>query len=202
MTKITKITESKNPLKRPISPSSSSSSEREPKRQTIANNTDDTNMPINKPSSNDLHSLDSIEGNASFTQALGPLITEFRLLRESVDTVHHDYADLKQTISKQKEELKQDLADKIDKNTNQLMEVSHKNKILQKENEHLKTSLHCIEQIQLLNNVIITGIPEGPYEQYSITRLRVQEMIAVTIDSGDTEADLAKAKGIEITSCN
>ena len=27
-------------------------------------------------------------------------------------------------------------------------------------------------------------------------------MIAVTIDSGDTEADLAKAKGIEITSCN
>ena len=27
-------------------------------------------------------------------------------------------------------------------------------------------------------------------------------MITVTIDSGDTEADLAKAKGIEITSCN
>ena len=73
---------------------------------------------------------ESIEGNASLTQALGPLITEFRLLRESVDTVHHNYADLKQTISKQKEELKQDLADKIDKNTNQLMEVSHENKIL------------------------------------------------------------------------
>ena len=121
---------SKNPLKRPISPSSSSSSERESKRQTKANNTNDINMPIDKPSSNDLHSLDRIEGNASLTQALGPLITEFRLLRESVDTVHHDYADLKQTISKQKEELKQDLADKIDKNTNQLMEVSHENKIL------------------------------------------------------------------------
>ena len=66
-TKITKLMESKTLLKRPISPSSSSSSEREPKRQTIANNTDETNMPIDKPSSNDLHSLDSIEGNASLT---------------------------------------------------------------------------------------------------------------------------------------
>ena len=109
---------------------------------------------------------------------------------------------MKQTISKQKEELKQDLADKIDKNTNQLMEVSHENKILQKESEHLTTTLDHIEQNQLSNNVIIMGIPEGPYEQYSITKLRVQEMITVTIDSGDTEADLAKAKGIEITSCN
>ena len=159
-------------------------------------------MPIDKPSSNDLHSLDSIEGNASLTQALGPLIIEFRLLKESVDTVHHDYADLKQTISKQKEELKQDLANKIDKNTNQLMEVSNENKILQKENEHLKTRLDHIEKNQLSNNIIITGILEGLYEQYSITKLRVQEMITVTIDSGDTEANLAKAKGIEITSCN
>ena len=32
-------------------------------------------------------------------------------------------------------------------------------------------------------------------------KLRVQEMIAVTIDSGDADADLVKAKGIEITNC-
>ena len=31
---------------------------------------------------------------------------------------------------------------------------------------------------------------------------RVQEMIALTIDSGDANADLLKAKGIEITSCS
>ena len=48
---------------------------------------------------------------------------------------------------------------------------------------------------------MITGIPEGPYEQYGITKLRVQEMIAVTIDSGDREDDLIKAKEVDITSC-
>ena len=50
--------------------------------------------------------------------------------------------------------------------------------------------------------MIITGIPEGPYKQYSITKLRVQEMIAVTIYSGNREDDLTKAKEIDITSCN
>ena len=154
-------------------------------------------MSTDKPSSDNLHSLESVEENALLKQALGPLITEFRLLRESVNTIHQDYADLKHTISKQKEELKQDLADKIDKNTTQLIEVNNENKILRKENEDLKTSLDHIEQNQLSNNVIITGIPEGPYEQYSTTKLRVQEMIAVTIDSGDADADLVKAKGIE-----
>ena len=79
--------------------------------------------------------------------------------------------------------------------------MSNENKILRKENEDLKTRLYHIEQNQLSNNVIITGIPEGPCEQYSTTKLRVQEMIAVTIDSGDADADLVKAKGIEITSC-
>ena len=79
--------------------------------------------------------------------------------------------------------------------------MSNENKILRKENEDLKTRLDHIEQNKLSNNVIITGIPEGPYEQYSTTKLRVKEMIAVTIDSGDADADLVKAKGIEITSC-
>ena len=66
----------------------------------------------------------------------------------------------------------------------------------------MKSRLDRIEQSQLLNNVIITGIPEGPYEQYSITKLRVQEMIAHTIDSGDVNDDLKKAKAIEITRCS
>ena len=94
------------------------------------------------------------------------------------------------------------MVNKIDSNTSQLIEASLENKILHKENEHLKTRLDYIEQNQLSNNIIIMGIPEGPYEQYSITKLRVQEMIAGTIDSEDAEADLEMAKGIEITSCS
>ena len=149
----------KNPLKRPISPSSTSSNERDSKRQIKENNLDLHTMSTDKPSSDNLHSLESVEENSILKQALGPLITEFRLLRESVNTIHQDYADLKHTISKQKEELKQDLTDKIDKNTTQLIEVSNENKILRKENEDLKTRLDRIEQNQLSNNVIITGIP-------------------------------------------
>ena len=191
----------KIPQKRLISPSSTSSNERVSKRQITESNFNLPTMSTDKSASDNLHSLDGVEDNTILKQVLGPLITKFRLLRESVNTVHQDYADLKHTISKQKEELKQDLSDKIDKNTTQLIEVSNENKILWKENEDLKTRLDCIEQNQLSNNVIITGIPEGPYEQYSTTKLRVQETIAVTIDSGDTDADLDKAKGIEITSC-
>ena len=82
------------------------------------------------------------------------------------------------------------------------MEISQENRTLRKENESLRSRLDQIKQNQLSNNVMLTGIPEGPFEQYGTTKLRVQEMIAVTIDSGDREDDLIKAKEIDITSCN
>ena len=188
-----------NALKCPISPSNDTI-EQATKRTNI-----ETNPNLNSPTMSTQQTtqgLDSIEANTSIKQALGPLISEFRLLRESIETVHQDYADLKQTISKQKEDIKQDLTDKIEKNTSQLIEINKENKFLRKENNELKSRLDRIEQNQLTNNVILTGIPEGPYEQYSITRLRVQEMIAHTIGSGDVNDDLEKAKAIEITRCS
>ena len=211
MTKVTSKTESnsKNPIKRPISPMSNLTEERNLKRQ-LTENRKMLKINIDKSQTNSSENPKNLtpcpsqeaENNSVLRNALGSLITKFRLLRESVDTIHEDYADLKQTISKQKEDLKQELADQIDRNISQLNEVTHKNKILHKENENLRTWLDHIEQNQLSNNVIITGIQEGPYEQYSTTKLRVQGIIVVTIDSGDTAADLEKAKGIEITSCN
>ena len=190
-----------NSLKRPISPSSTTINEREPKRTNIETNPNSHTMS-NQETTHSNPGLDNIEENTTIKQALGPLINEFRLLRESVETVHQDYADLKQTISKQKDDIKQDLTDKIERNTTQLIEINKENKVLRKENNELKSRLDRIEQNQLSNNVIITGIPEGPHEQYSITKLRVQEMIAHTIDSGDVNDDLKKAKTIEITKCS
>ena len=160
-----------------------------------------TNAETPTPAEQD-PSTNIVENNKVLQQALGPLVAKFKLLRESVNTVHTNYKDLKQVISKQKEEIKHELIDKIDRNTTKLVEISQENRILCKENESLKSRLDHIKQNQLSNNVIITGIPEGPYEQYGITKLRVQEMIAVTIDSGDREDDLTKAKEIDITSCN
>ena len=161
-----------NSLKCPISPSSTMINEREPKRTNIETNPNSYTMS-NQETTHSNPGLDNIEENTTIKQALGLLINEFRLLQESVETVHQDYADLKQTISKQKDDIKQDLTDKIERNTTQLIEINKENKVLRKENNELKSRLDRIEQNQLSNNVIITGIPEGPYEQYSITKLRV-----------------------------
>ena len=131
-------------------------------------------------------------------KALGPLLSEFKTLWESMKS---NYADLKQTITKQKEELQQELVNKIDSNTKQLSLISQENKTLQKENDALKTRLDKIKQDQLRDNVMITGIQEGPCEQYSTTKLRIQEMIAVTLNSGNAASDLETSKSIEITNC-
>ena len=87
-----------------------------------------------------------MENNKTIQQVLGPLVTEFKLLRESVNTVHSDYKDLKHVITKQKDEIKHELINKIDKNTSKLEEISQENRILRKENESLKSRLDRIEQ--------------------------------------------------------
>ena len=104
------------------------------------------------------------EVNTSLEKALGPLINQVHLLRESVNTVHADYADLKRTISKPKDEVKQELAHKIESNTQQLNTFAAENEFLRKENDWLKDRLAKIEQNQLRHNVITTGIQEGPFE--------------------------------------
>ena len=146
-------------------------------------------------------SLQPIENNTTLQTVLGLLINEFRLLHESVDTVHSDYADLKSIIFKQKDELKQELAIHIDSNTQQLRSMTQENQALRKECDMLKTRLDKLEQAQLSNNVMITGIQEGPFEPYTMTKLRVYEMIAASIQSGNSSEDLETAKKVEITSC-
>ena len=81
--------------------------------------------PVQSEKAGDSNS--STEENASMQKALGPLIAEFGLLRESVNTVH---ADLKQTISKQKEEVHYELSNKIESNTKQLFAITEEKKYL------------------------------------------------------------------------
>ena len=115
--------------------------------------------------------ISDMEANAGLQKVLCPLIAEFFLLRESVNTVHADYADLKQTISKHKDDVKQELSNKIKSNTIQLNIIAEENKQLKKENDLLKDRLTKIKQNQLGNNVIITRIQEGPFEPYYTTKL-------------------------------
>ena len=147
--------------------------------------------------------ITSVEENASLQKALGPLITEFHHLRESVDTVHADYANPKQAIAKQTITATQDLSEKIESNAKQLNSITVESKGLQKESKELQDRLTKLESVKLSNNTIITGIQEGPFEPYyTTTKHRVYEMIATTIDSGDAAADLEAAKKVEITGCS
>ena len=138
-------------VKQPISPMSLTTSEHESKSlNTMDHSGHDktltdkiTNAETPSPVEQD-PSTNIVENNKVLQQALGPLVTKFKLLRESVNTVHTDYKDLKHVISKQKEEIKHELIDKIDKNTTKLVEIRHENRILCKENESLKSRLDRI----------------------------------------------------------
>ena len=187
--------------KRPISPNQHNleSTSKRPKSSPYTK-MDDNSFVTNSPSTSNSTELNTQGGSDCDTlqKALGPLLNKFRSLRDSVKS---DYADLKQTITKQKEELQKELVHKIDNNTKQLPLISDENKLLCKENTELKSRLDKIEQSQLRNNVLVTGIQEGTYKQYSTTKLRIQEMIAVTINSGNAAQDLETVKSIEITDC-
>ena len=74
----------------------------------------------------------AVEENPTLQAALGPLVKEFQLLRELVNTVHNNYIDLKTTISKQKEDIKNELADKIETNSKQLHKITVENQYLKK----------------------------------------------------------------------
>ena len=188
------------PQKRPISPNQLNTTVTSKRSKSELCVKMDDNSAFNPPSTSNYAELNTTDGNDcdKLQKALGPLMNEFRSLRDSVKS---DYADLKHTITKQKDELQKELVHKIDSNTKQLSLISEENKLLRKENTKLKSRLDTIEQSQLRNNVLVTGIQEGPYEQYNTTKLRIQEMIAVTINSGNAVQDLETAKRIEITDC-
>ena len=171
-------------------------------------NTNETKMPENSKV-DEIDPITTAAENTSLSNVLGPLISEFHHIRESVDTVHVDYADLKVTIiSKQASTATADLVSKIESNTSQLTNIAIENQNLCKENKELWDRLTKVKVTQLSNNIIITGIQEGPFEPYHTiepyhtTKLRVYEMIAITIDSGDKQADLETAKKVEITGCS
>ena len=104
-----------------------------------------------------------------------------RKLRESV---HQDMHDLQTVISNQQKdltqleeclthsqnEIKSHLTTKVKQNTRNVKLVMEENKMLRKENNHLKDSISKIEQIQLDNNIIISSQPGQPWETYDSTK--------------------------------
>ena len=134
-TVIAKNSHTSNPRKRAIAETSPSFSLPKVKHFNMEN-TNETKMPENSKV-DEIDPITTAAENTSLSNALGPLISEFHHLRESVDTVHADYANLKIAISKQASTATADLVSKIESNTSQLMNIAIQNQNLRKENKEL-----------------------------------------------------------------
>ena len=132
---IAKDSHTANSQKRTIGDISPSSSLPKVKRINMEN-TSEVKVPKNSKV-DEMDPINIAAENTSLSNALGPLISEFHCLRELVDTVHADYADLKETISKQASTATADLVTKIESNSLQLTNIALENQNLCKENKEL-----------------------------------------------------------------
>ena len=144
---------------------------------------------------------------------------QFKSLRESVDNkvgslenaIHQQQKEVSSklhkidcSLNRHKEELTQQLHCEIQSNKEDIKRIVEENKLLKKENTLLKERLSQIEQNQLKNNVIITGIPEQQWETYSTTKQRVRDTIVSALKSyndEDRQANVITADNTEITYC-
>ena len=126
--------------------------------------------------------------NSELKLLLGLLIDKVKLLREAVDV---KYTKLENAIMMQKIEIKETVANKIDKNNKKIEQVLVENVQLRKENTLLKEQLDRIESAQLSNNVIVMGIPEQPWETYDLI---VVDTVAASKGISNDLANLEEAQ--------
>ena len=154
----------------------------------------------------------SPDSTSALKNIIEPLIEEMRKLRESVHQDIHelqtivsnqqkDLTQLEECLTDSQNEIKSHLTTKVKHNTRNVKLVMEENKMLRKENNRLKDRISKIEQIQLENNIIISGQPEQPWETYDSTKERVFDMIAVTMTTMDTARARQEARKITITNC-
>ena len=154
----------------------------------------------NKKYNSDTGEITSTTNNLS--QLLDPLLSQFKSLRESVDnkvgslenTIQQQKIEVKEelhkiesSLSRHKEELNKQFKEDIKQNRVSIQRIVNENILLKKENIELKDRLSRIEQSQLKNNVIITGIPEQQWETYNTTKQRVLDTIASSMKSTTEE---------------
>ena len=145
-----------------------------------------------------------------------PLLTELKLLRESVDT---RYSKLEETIMSQHQEVTEeihrlesslttqkdlanaDLLQKINCNQELINSVLKRNTSLEKENMVLKERLNRIKMNQLSNNVIITGVAEQTWETYEHTKQRVIDTVVASLGKTGNPSEIEEVKCIDISYC-
>ena len=156
---------------------------------------------------------EELTSNTELKDIIGPLVEEFKLLRESVHfdikelqsvvtMQQRDVNKLEESIATSEKEVKDYLTDKIDVNTRSVWQIIEENKHLHKENDLLKDQITRIEISQLDNNVIISGQPEQPWDPYESTKERVIDIIAATIGSATDSYTGQETSKVEISCCS
>ena len=162
-------------------------------------------------------SSDSLEG------ALGPLVHEIKLLRESFDEKYSrlddKYTKLENVITSQRNEVSSELVKLNDSLTTQKLEITatvetkigasnekleqvlQENRSLKRSNMALQERLSRIEATQLDNNVILTGIQEEQWERYEITHQRVIDIIAEAIKPIEGDNATIRVRNVLISNC-
>ena len=163
------------------------------------------------------------DGNTPLEGALGPLVHQIQLLRETLDDqftkLDDKYTKLETVITSQKKEMSVKLNklqhsisnqkvvittsvnEKIDKSEAKIEKVLQENISLKKSNAALQERLSRIETSQLDNNVILTGIQEQQWEKFEITRQRVIDVIAEALHNIEGKNALLKAQQVSIAKC-
>ena len=112
---------------------------------------------------------------------------------------------LKTIITEQKIEIVNEINSKVNKNSKKSEQLLGENIELKKENSELRERVSKIKTAQLSNNIIISGIPEQPFEMYEKTEQRIYDTFASAIEASDpttSATSLDKAKKVDTVYCS
>ena len=143
------------------------------------------------------------------SQLIDPIMKEFKSFKEAMtcqkSEISEEICRRKKVITSQKSEITNEINVKVDTNSMSILKVLDENQELRREIKELKDRVTKMETTQLSNNIIVTGIPEQPFETYEKTKQRVHDVVAEAIKSSDpaNEANaLSLATSIDITYCS
>ena len=120
--------------------------------------------------------------------------------REISEELEH----LKTIITDQKEEIISEISVKVDTNSKNIIRVLEENKELKRENDELKDRVSKIQSAQLSNNIIVTGIPEQPFETCNKTKQHMYYIIIEaikTLDPSQVDVAMEEVMKLDITYC-
>ena len=88
-------------------------------------------------------------------------------LENAMENQKSDFNKLESTLVTQQKELTTVLSDKIEVNSTNINQLLEENRLLKHENISLRECIIKIEVAQMGNNIILSGMPEQPWEAYN-----------------------------------